>query len=149
MKVERAERPAARILLLDADGRVLLFRFAAAGVRPFWATPGGALDPGEDHGACARRELLEETGLDLECGEEVARRVAEFVTLEGAPVRADERYFLVHAGQAEISTDGHTPLEREVMRHWRWFSRDEFATHDEPIFPEDLADMLAAIDRHR
>jgi 8-oxo-dGTP diphosphatase len=146
MSEVRAERPSARILLLDPEGRILLFRFEAADRPPFWATPGGALDPGEAFEACARRELREETGLDLDCGEEVARRLAEFVDLEGVPVAADERYFLVRTDRVEIETAGHTELERRVMRDWRWFSRDELAGHDEPFFPEDLSAMLERLD---
>jgi 8-oxo-dGTP pyrophosphatase MutT (NUDIX family) len=142
----RAERPSARILLLDGDGRVLLFRFDAPDRAPFWATPGGALDPGETFAEGARRELREETGLDTDCGPEVARRLAEFVSLEGVPVAADERYFLVRTEIGEIATTGHTDLERRVMRDWRWFTRAEIAGHDEAIFPGNLLDMLERID---
>ena len=151
MTVRRVDRPSARILLLDREGRILLFRFDPPGRRPFWATPGGALDPGETFAAGARRELLEETGLDLDCGPEIGRRLAEFDDLEGVPVIADERYFLVRTGSGAIATDRHTELERRVMRDWRWFTRAELATHDEPIFPGILLGMLAGIrdgDRH-
>ena len=45
------ERPSARLLVVDAKGRLLLFRFVygkgALTGRVFWATPGGGLDPGE------------------------------------------------------------------------------------------------------
>lgn len=140
-------RPAARILLLDSTARVLLFRFAAEDRPPFWGTPGGAVDPGESYVEAARRELIEETGLDLDCGEEVARRVVEFVTLEGVAVAADERYFLVQADTAEISTERHTELERRVMQQWRWFTLDELAAWPETIFPEDLANMIKAAAR--
>ena len=68
---------------------------------PFWATPGGALDAGEDFASGARRELCEETGIDADCGHEIARRIADFVTLEGVPVSADERYFLVRTDRPE------------------------------------------------
>jgi 8-oxo-dGTP diphosphatase len=146
MSEARVERPAARILLLDPDGRVLLFRFDAPDRSPFWATPGGALDPGEGFEAGARRELREETGLDLDCGAEVAQRLVEFVSLEGVPVAADERYFLVRTDTAEIATAGHTELERRVMRDWRWFTAAELATLEEPYFPPDLIAMLERLD---
>ena len=142
----RTERPAARILLLDGAGRILLFRFRLPGREAYWATPGGALDAGEDFAACARRELREETGLDLDCGREIARRLALFETFEGVPVAADERYFLVRVDQAEIVATGHSALERLVMREWRWFSRAELADQHEPIFPENLLAMLEEAD---
>ncbi|MEO7688005.1 MAG: NUDIX domain-containing protein [Sphingomonas sp.] len=140
----RAERPAARILLVDGAGRVLLFRFDPGDRPPFWCTPGGAVDPGESYAEAARRELREETGLELECGPEVAQRYVEFVTIEGVPVTADERYFRVRTDASEIDTTGHTPLEQRVMQSWRWFSREEIAAHPEMIFPEDLLALLAA-----
>lgn len=136
-----AERPAARILLLDEAGRLLLFRFDAGDRPAFWATPGGAIDPGESFADAARRELREETGLDLDCGAEVHRRVVEFVTLEDVPVVADERYFLVRAGACTIDPANHTELERRVMREWRWFEPREIAKWPEAIFPEEL-DLL-------
>lgn len=139
----RTPRPASRILLTDPDGRVLLFRFTPDDRPPFWCTPGGALDPGESYEAAARRELREETGLDLDCGPEIARRQVEFVTIEGVPVSADERYFAVRTDVTEIDCGGHTDLEARVMREWRWFGRDELQRHDEPYFPEDLGTMLA------
>jgi len=147
MNVARVERPSARILLLDGEGRILLFRFDAPDRAPFWATPGGALDPGETFAEGARRELREETGLDLDCGGEVGRRLAEFDDLNGVPVFADERYFLVRTENASIATEGHTELERRVMRDWRWFSRAELAGHDEPVFPTDLPAMLERLGR--
>jgi 8-oxo-dGTP diphosphatase len=144
-KAQLRERPSARILLVDRQDRVLLFRFDPPHRAPFWVTPGGELDPGETYAAGARRELLEETGIDRDCGPEVAQRIVEFVTLGGTPVLADERYFLVRTDQADIATDGHTPEEREVMRSWRWFTLGEIAAHDEPIFPLDLVELLAEL----
>lgn len=138
----RAKRPAARILLVDGEGRVLLFRFDPGDRPPFWCTPGGAVDPGESYAEAARRELREETGIDTDCGPEVARRHVEFVSIEGVPVTADERYFRVRTDASEIDTGGHTPLEQRVMQSWRWFTQEEMATWPEKIFPEDLTAML-------
>jgi len=140
----RAERPAARILLVDGRGRALLFRYVVPGRAPFWVTPGGAVDPGEGFAAAARRELMEETGLDRDCGGEVARRLVEFVTVEDVPVIADERYFRVDVDAHDVRCDGHTELEQRLMREWRWFTPAEIAAHPEAIFPVDLVAMLAA-----
>jgi len=145
--VVRAARPAARIILLDRQGRLLLFRFDPPNRPPFWCTPGGALDPGESYEEAARRELLEETGIAADPGPQIARRIAEFITIEGVPVTADERYFRVVLGEDidpdAIDTGGHTELERRVMRGWRWFTVADLATLEEPWFPEDLLEMLA------
>ena len=145
----RAQRPAARILLLDAQGRVLLFRFDAGDRPPFWATPGGAVDPGESYEAAARRELIEETGIHADPGAEVLRRVVEFVTLEDVAVVADERYFLVRTEASELDTSAHTELERRVMQSHRWFAPAELADWPETIFPEDLTEMLATLEAAR
>jgi 8-oxo-dGTP diphosphatase len=147
--VPRIPRPAARILLLDRAGRMLLFRFDPADRPPFWCTPGGALDPGETYAEAARRELLEETGIVAEPGPEVDQRTADFITIEGVPVTADERYFLVRIDGDEreapiVDNSLHTELEREVMRSWRWFDREELAQLAELYFPEDLFTLADA-----
>ncbi|NWN18266.1 NUDIX domain-containing protein, partial [Escherichia coli] len=60
------DRPTSRWLIVDVQGRVLLFRFDYAdgplAGTGFWATPGGGCDPGETYADAARRELFEETG---------------------------------------------------------------------------------------
>ena len=48
------------VVLQDERGRVLLQRRTDFDV---WGLPGGILEPGESLLDCARRELLEETGL--------------------------------------------------------------------------------------
>jgi 8-oxo-dGTP pyrophosphatase MutT (NUDIX family) len=139
----RTPRPAARILLVDDAGRVLLFRFTPEDGRPpFWCTAGGAVDPGESYPEAARRELYEETGIVADPGPEVLRREVEFLTIEGVEVTADERYFLVRTDAREIDVGGHTELEQRVMQQWRWFTPADLAVHPEMIYPEDLATIL-------
>jgi 8-oxo-dGTP pyrophosphatase MutT (NUDIX family) len=59
---ESSFRPAARVILLDPDDRVLLARWELRGER-WWTAPGGGVDPGETHEEAATRELAEELGL--------------------------------------------------------------------------------------
>ena len=141
-------RPSARLLVVDPDGRVLLFRFAftrgpLAG-RVFWATPGGAIEPGESFEDGARRELAEETGLVIaDPGPQIARRQFAMRAPEGDPVLADERYFLLRVDPFTLADAGWTDLEREVMTEHRWWTPQELAAAEEKIYPEDLVEMLA------
>ena len=137
----RAKRPAARLLVTDPDGRLLLFRFTPDDRPPFWVTPGGAVDRGETFEQAARRELWEETGLDMAPGPLVAVRHVQFLTLEGVEVDAEERFYAVSVDRAEIETAGHTELEQRLMLSHRWWTPDELALLDEPWYPVDLIDI--------
>lgn len=140
-------RPSARLLLLDPEGRVLLFRFVHASGplagRTYWATPGGALKAGETFAEAAVRELYEETGIRTgDIGREVARRRFALPMPNGSRVRADERYFVVRTAAIAISRAGWTDLEKEVMAAHRWWSPADLAATSETVFPEDLIAML-------
>ncbi len=53
-------------MVLVEDGKILLVR---RGREPFlgeWAAPGGRIEDGESAEECARREMKDETGLDIE-----------------------------------------------------------------------------------
>ena len=144
------ERPSSRLLVIDPLQRILLFRFEhrqgpLAG-QQFWATPGGALDPGESYAQAACRELLEETGLVVDDpGPEVGQRIATFKMPDGEMVRADERFFLVRVNALEISTERWTDLEREVMALHRWWSDADLRSTTEQVWPEDLTELLVRI----
>ncbi len=140
----RKARPAARLLMVDPDGHILLFRFTPDKGRPFWATPGGACDPGEDYATAALREMEEETGWSLEPGPEIAQRTVEFITLEGEPVWSDERYFFIRVPERSVRIDGHTVLEQRVMTHHHWWHPTDIRQSDERIYPEDIVEMVEA-----
>ena len=55
--------PAASGVVTDHAGRVLLIRRTDNGL---WTIPGGAMEPGEDIATCCRREVLEESGVEVE-----------------------------------------------------------------------------------
>ena len=142
MTQPRRIRRAARLLVTGPDDRLLPFRFTPGDRPDFWATPGGECDPGEDFIEAARRELVEETGFDMEPGEVIASRGNDFLTFSGEPVTADERYFRIRVTETVIDTSGHTEQERRVMREHRWFSRTELADWRETILPPEILELL-------
>lgn len=141
------QRPSSRLLVLNAESRLLLFRFEykdgpLAG-RTFWATPGGEVDPGESFEEAACREMLEETGQRIEDpGPQIARRRVTFPLASGELVDSDERFFLVTVGSIDVSADQWTALEREVMSAHRWWSRAELEATNEQVWPESIVEML-------
>lgn len=55
--------PSVTVLLFDEQDRVLLVRHSDRGV---WVAPGGMVEPDEDPEETARREMREETGVDVD-----------------------------------------------------------------------------------
>jgi 8-oxo-dGTP pyrophosphatase MutT (NUDIX family) len=135
-------RRAARLIVLDPEGRALMFRYDVPGRDPFWVTAGGECEPDESFEDAARRELLEETGFTADPGPQIARMTPEFITVQGEPVQADERFFLVRVAEAEIDTSRHTATELALMTQHRWFTLGELEDWHEAIFPVELADMI-------
>jgi 8-oxo-dGTP pyrophosphatase MutT (NUDIX family) len=135
-------RRAARLIVLDPEVRALMFRYDVPGREPFWVTAGGECEPDESFEDAARRELFEETGITADPGEQIARMTPEFVTVEGEPVQADERFFLVRVPKTRIDTAGHTELEQALMTQHRWFTLAELEDWHEAVFPVNLADMI-------
>lgn len=54
--------------LIVRDGRVLLIRRGKEPYKDHWSLPGGGIEPGETIREAVRREVLEETGLEVEVG---------------------------------------------------------------------------------
>lgn len=61
--------PTATAVVVDDEGRVLLGRRAVEPDKGLWDLPGGFVDEGEHPLEALRRELMEETSLDIEPGE--------------------------------------------------------------------------------
>ena len=140
-------RAAARLLVLDPENRLLLFRFAfsrgALAGRSHWALPGGGIEAGETPAEAAIRELLEETGISIEdAGAAIGERAFKMRLPSGEVIDGHETYFLVRTEQSEISRERWTPLETEIIAEHRWWSLGELRTTAERIYPVTLLAML-------
>ena len=143
-------RPSARILVIDEQNRILLFRFSfregtLAGT-VFWATPGGALEDGESYEEAAKRELFEETGIRVEfLDNPITDRQFTMLLPDGEEVLAQEKIFLVRTNNYLPNTENHTQEEREIISSHKWWTIDELQMASEKIYPEDLFAILIGL----
>lgn len=146
MTAETIDRPAARVLLLDSDGRVLLLHF----IDPltgyaWWATPGGGIAPDETPEQAAVREVEEETGLrDLALGPCVWLRETVY-EWRGRRYRQRERIFTADVEAFEPTRDGFSPEEVELLATHRWWTVDEIERSPDRFSPRALAALLRAL----
>ncbi|MCA1823459.1 MAG: NUDIX hydrolase [Mycobacteriales bacterium] len=143
--MEVVRRTAARVLLVDDQDRVLLFR-GRDPARPddgyWWFTPGGGLEPGESPADGARREVAEETGIVLtDLAGPVLQRDCEFDFLNRHLV-VHEVYYCARVPGGAVDVSGFANYEAETIDQHRWWSRDELRVTDEVVFPEGLADVV-------
>ncbi|PGH46245.1 ADP-ribose pyrophosphatase YjhB, NUDIX family [Micromonospora sediminicola] len=142
-------RRAARVLLVDASDRVLLFQ-GSDPARPdhrYWFTPGGGLDPGETPAEGAARELAEETGLRLapaELGAPVWSETVEF-PFDGVWYRQEQEFFLARVSGWEVDTAGFDAVERASVHGHRWWTVGELTATADRYYPPDLADRLGRV----
>ncbi len=112
------------------DGKVLLVRQA---YRQRWGVPGGLLQRGEDAGDGARREVLEEVGLQVDLLGEPA------VVVEAAPQRIDLVYRARPAAGATAANA--RPTSPEIVEV-AWFAPDAL-----PELQHETATALVALAR--
>jgi 8-oxo-dGTP pyrophosphatase MutT (NUDIX family) len=142
-------RRAARVLLFDADGRVLLLRGsdpAQPGHR-YWFTVGGGLDVGESVLDAAVRELFEETGLRL-APAELAGPVWHETTrfpFDGQWYEQEQDFFVARVTSWEVDWSGLNDVERASVDAARWWTIEELEGTGELFYPPDLPHLLRTV----
>ena len=142
--LEPVPREAVRALVLDADERTLLVQYRRpVGDDTWWGTPGGGIDPGEDHAVALRRELREEVGLDeFELGPELFEHVGEFPWAKALYRQRNTTYLVrVQAHEPRATVD----LDAEGVVDVRWWTPAELATSREQFAPPDLPEQVRSL----
>lgn len=110
--------PSVASLIEDGDGRILLVRH----VEGRWMLPGGAVDPGERPAEAARRECLEEAGVEIE--------PLRILGVYGGPeyrvtyANGDEAMWIVTIFEARLVAGKPAPSDDETI-DVGWFTREE------------------------
>lgn len=142
MSEARYARRSARVLLVDALDRLLLFRSGDE-----WFTPGGGIEADETAAEAASRELAEETGLRV-APESLGPLVAEtsgFTDLGWVRGVCQDSFFFLRARRMEVDTSGFTALEVSTVVEHRWWTVAELAGTAATVYPLGLVPLLGRL----
>jgi 8-oxo-dGTP pyrophosphatase MutT (NUDIX family) len=138
-------RPTARVLLFDREDRILLFLTTAPDTSRVarWLTPGGGVDAGEGFEQAARRELFEETGLNVESlGEPVWAHDFDVEWDDADHDTGHAEFFALVVDRFEPVHDHWTDEERvDVLEH-RWWSLAELLAERPRFEPAELIELV-------
>lgn len=141
-------REAARVVLLDRAGQVLLIEAHDPADRskpPWWEIPGGGIDPRESSDDAARRELEEETGItDAEIGPCVWVQHSVF-SFGGYHFDQHERIHVAWCDAIDLAgvrPGGLEALEALAFGAARWWALDDLLASEVRVLPHRLREFL-------
>ncbi|MFF0454621.1 NUDIX domain-containing protein [Nocardia africana] len=147
---QRYVRRSGRVILADADDRILLIAYRGTLDPLYWITPGGGIDAAESPAEAAARELGEETGLRVgtaDLGPQVAV-AAGHLDIPGwlsGMFREDYFFYRLPTTGADLDTSGLLSYESTAIDEFRWWSIDELASTDQQVYPLGLAGLLGEL----
>ena len=111
------KRPAVGIgVIVVRDGRVLIGKRKGSHGEGSWAFPGGHLEFRETWEQCAKREVLEETGIEI--------RNLRFGTATNDIFEKEDRHYITVFMVADYDSGTLEIKEPQKCEKWEWFSWD-------------------------
>lgn len=105
------------------EGKVLMGKRLSEIGRGTWCAPGGKLDMFEEVLDCARRETMEETGVDIDN--------ARIIGMMNDISRAQNLHYITIAVAADWKSGNVHLMEPDKFSEWRWFSWNKLP---QPLF---------------
>jgi len=143
------DRRAARVLLLDPAGRVLMLHGwdPARPSHTYWFTVGGGLEPGETPLDAAVREAFEETGLRLSAADLVGPVRTDTVSFpfDGSWFSQEQSFFVARACDTQVDLSRLNEVEQGCIDEARWWSLDALSATQERYYPPDLPSLLREV----
>lgn len=115
---ERRPRVGVGVMIQNNEGKILMGLRKGSHGAGEWAFPGGHLEFGETIFETAKREVREETGLDVNEFELIS------VADEMRYIKSDNKHYLNIGIKAVYAGGEPQLLEPDKCAEWRWFSMD-------------------------
>ena len=118
------ERPKVGLgVIVVRNEKVLMQKRLGAHGSGKWSFPGGHLEAGESFEECAKRETLEEAGIEI--------KNIRFVTATNDVNREDDKHYITIFVLCDHASGEPKLMEPDRSEKWNWFSWDELP---KPLF---------------